>query len=248
MNPDRSDLSQAPEVGVRVCDKLGLLPREVPEVPELEFTGPGEGWPPRPRGQRDVRRLEAQPIPGALTDALEQEIRRSALADGRVRALLGERFVHLTTDMRNWGKGRRPDPSRPLETRALFFSHTNNVAVEVLMTGLSTQGAGTLPGYQPPEAPEEIEQAVALARAHPRISDHVQDLEAGALLLPHQDGDPGYGHRILWVTFFDAAEIEGEKPALFSAAVDLTDQRVLVARPEPPIMRPDDTTGESTNA
>jgi hypothetical protein len=108
--------------------------------------------------------------------------------------------------------------------------------------------AATLLGYQPPEAPEEIEQAIALARAHPRISDAVQDLEAGALLLPFRDGDLGYRHRILWVTFFDAGETEGEKPALFSAAVDLTDQRVLIARPEPPIERPEDTTGEITNA
>lgn len=215
-------------------------------MPELEFTGPGEGWPPRPRGQREVRQLKAEPIPGALTDALEEEIRRAALTDQRVQALLGERFVHVTTDPRYRGKWRRPDPDQPLETAVLFFSHTNNVAVEVLMVGLSVRDAATVPGFQPPEAAEEIEQAISLARAHPRISNAVQDLGAGALLLPFRDGELGYGHRILWVTFFDAAEMEEEKPALFSAAVDLTDQRVLIARPEPPIRGPD--TGEMTNA
>jgi hypothetical protein len=165
-----------------------------------------------------------------------------------VRELLGERFVHLTTDMRRFGKGHRPDAGRPLETRLLFFSHTNNVTVEVLMTGLSPVGAGTRPGTQPPEAPEEVEEAVALARAHPGISDLVQDLGAHALLIPNQDEDPGYGHRLLWVIFFEAGEMEGEKPALFTAAVDLTDRRVLLARAEPPIERPGKATGEVTDA
>jgi len=38
-----------------------------------------------------------------------------------------------------------------------------------------------------------------------------------------------------WVTFFDAEDIEDEKPPLFSAAVDLVDRVVLHARAEPPI-------------
>src|SRR5262249_43829909 len=157
---------------------------------------------PQPLGQRDVRDLQAEPIPGALTDALEGEIRRAATQDRRVREMLGDRFVHLATDMRRFGKGQRPDPSRPLETRLLLYSYTNNVTVEVLMTGLSSLGARPVPGIQPPEAPEEIVEAIALGRAHPEISDLVQGLDAHALLLPYQDEDPGYGHRLLWVIFF----------------------------------------------
>jgi hypothetical protein len=248
MNRDRAEAILPPEVAIPVFEGREFLPDEAPEVPELEFTGAGEGWPPRPRDQEEVRELEVEPIPGGLTDALEEEIRSAAINDRRVQEMLGERSVHLTTDMRRWGKGRRPDPGLPLDTRLLFFSHTNNVAVEVLMAGLTTCGARTRPGFQPPEVPEEVEEAVALARAHPAISDLVQDLEAGALLLPFRDGDLGYGHRILWVTFCAAGETEDEKPALFSAAVDLTDKRVLIARPEPPIERPRTTIEEVTNA
>lgn len=227
---------------------LGFLPRTFPAVPALEFTSNGGGWPPEPRGQTQVRELEAEQIPGALTDAFAEEIRKYAIYDTRVAALLGDRFVHLTTDMRRWGKGRRPDPSVPLETRIIFYSESNNLAVEVWMKGLSVQGAVGRQGVQPPEVPEEIEEAVALARRHPAIRDLVHGLAAGGLLLPRQDGDPGPGQRIIWVTFFEAAEIEGEKPALFSAAVDLIEQKVLVARAEPPISGYRSGSSETTDA
>jgi hypothetical protein len=41
--------------------------------------------------------------------------------------------------------------------------------------------------------------------------------------------EAGSAHRTLWVTFFDAEDIEDEKPALFSAV----DRIVLHAREEP---------------
>jgi hypothetical protein len=252
MDPCQPEGNFLPELTLPVHDGLDLLPCEIPKPPRLAFTGPGEGWPPRPVGQCDVRFLEAEAIPGALTEAFEAEVRRAALEDRLVRELLGERFVHIHTDELNSGKGRDCDMSRPLGTRLVFFSHTNNVAVEVEMQGLRVGEALTVPRFQPPEAMEEIEEAISIARADPRLSHHVRDLEAGALINMLNPEDPYHGLRVLWVTFFEAGEREEEKPALFCAAVDIVNRRVLTAREEPALQRPegrnDEGYGEADHA
>jgi hypothetical protein len=91
-------------------------------------------------------------------------------------------------------------------------------------------------GYQPAETEEEILEAICLARSDPCLRDRVQVLGASAILLhgPLGADEAGPAHRTLWVTFFDAQDIEDEKPALFSAAVDLVERVVLHAREEPP--------------
>jgi hypothetical protein len=231
-----------------VTEGLELLPREVPEVPVLEFTGPEEGWPPRPLYQEQVRQVQAELIPGGLTDALEQHILTVAVRDEHVQALLGERFDYINTDEIERGKDRRPNPSQPLATRVTFFSHTNNVAVEVEMIGLRVRSACNRPGYQPPEGTGEIKEAIALARADRRLKREVQGLHAYAILLPRTAEELGYGARLIWVVFTDATNSEAEKLALFTATVDITNQRVLNARPEPPEHPSYDTFGGASNA
>ena len=223
-----------------VCDGLDLLPQEVPKPPRLAFTGPGEGWPPRPVGQSEVRFLQAEPIAGTLTDSLEQEILKNALEDRNVRSLLGGRFAHIHTDSAMLGKGRHCDQRSPLETRLVFFSHSNNIAAEVEMRGLRVVSAMHVPGFQPPEGEEEIEEAIGIARADHRLSHHVRDLEASVLLNMFDREDPCYGLRVFWVSFTQPGDKEGEKPALFTAAVDIVNRRVLVARQEPETGRPED--------
>jgi hypothetical protein len=236
------------DIGYPVTEGLESLPRKVPQVPVLEFTGPEEGWPPGPRYREQVRQVQAEQIPGGLTDALEQHIRTVAAQDRRVQALLGERFDYINTDAIEWGKDRRPNPSQPLGTRLTFFSHTNNAAVEVQMLGLRVISARNRPGYQPPEGEGEIKEAIAIARADRRLKKQVRRLHANAILLPRKDEELGYGDRLIWVVFTDPTESEAEKPALFTATVDITSQRVLDARREPAVHVSHNNIGGASNA
>jgi len=104
------------------------------------------------------------------------------------------------------------------------------------MSGLHVEAVVPREGCQPAETGEEILEAICLARSDPCLRDRVQLLGASAILLhgPLGADEAGSAHRTPWVTFFDAEDIEDEKPALFSAAVDLLDRIVLHAREEPP--------------
>lgn len=226
-------------VAVRVTETgfLDTLPKGPPEVVRLEFTLRGEGWPPKPRGAEQVRRLHAQELPGALTDELDRQLREIALRDARVIDSLGERYVHIHSDAILSEKGSRTDCSGPLQTRLTFYSYDRQTAIEVVMSGPHVQAVASREGYQPAETEEEILEAICLARSDPCLRDRVQLLGASAILLHGPSGadQAGNAHRMLWVAFFDAKDIEDEKPALFSAAVDLVDRVVLHAREEPSI-------------
>lgn len=234
-------------VAIPVTDEavLRTLPMTPPEFQRLEFTQRGEGWPPRPHGQQEVRRLHAQEMPGALTDELERQVRDAVQRDPRVREMLGDRYVHIHTDAVIPGKGIPADCSQPAGIRLTFYSYGRNAAVEILTRGADVEGVSLRENYQPAEVEEEIREAICLARADCRLKGRVELLAASAILHHASAEEPGQGHRTLWVTFMDPADIEDEKPALFSAAVDLVDRVVLVARPEPPIAS---AKGESNHA
>src|SRR5438105_3171003 len=74
------------------------LPAKPPKAASLEFTGPGEGWPPRPRDQANVKEVAWTEIAGGLTEQRAEQLRKAALRDASVRRLLGERFAYITTD------------------------------------------------------------------------------------------------------------------------------------------------------
>jgi hypothetical protein len=224
---------------VAATDKrvLDTLPQGPPDVSPLDFTRRGEGWPPRPVGAEQVERLHAPEAPGALTDVLARQLGEIALRDARVVDALGKRHVHIHADTVIAEKWGRTNCSGPLEARLTFYSYDRQAAVEVLMKGPQVQSVTSRLGGQPAETVEEIQQAICLARSDPCLRDRVQLLGASAILLPEAAGaeEVGSGHRLLWVTFFDAEEIEDEKPALFSAVVDISDQVVIFSRDEPPI-------------
>jgi hypothetical protein len=229
-----SDLSVAiPTTDNRL---LETLPQARPEVTRLEFTQRGEGWPPQPRDAEQVRRLHAPEAAGALTDDLARELRDIALRDPRVLAEIGERHVFVQSDAVVAQKGSPSDCSGPLQARLTFYSYDRQTAYEVAMNGRHIEAVRARDGYQPAETEEEILEAICLARSDPCLRDRVQLLAASAILLhgPAGSDEAGNAHRTLWVTFVDADEGEDEKPALFSAAVDLVDRVVLHAREEPP--------------
>lgn len=200
----------------------------------LTFTGPDQGWPPRPSGMRDPRPVESIPLPGLLTLEVADEMRAAAARSEKVRRLLGERFTHISTNQ-VFHKKRRPTAGHAPDVVTLFYSYTNNHAVEVHMIGREIRRARAIKGYQPAEGIDEVEQAIDLARDDARIHDHVSKLSADAILMPQQAGSHGYGNRLLWVTFSEPDEEHGEKPVRYCAVVDLTDRKVVLARPEEPI-------------
>lgn len=203
------------------------LPAETPQAPVLEFTGPAEGWPPSPKGATNVTLVPWEEIPGSLTDVLESEIRQAALQDPRVRELLGNRFAYISTDEIEPEKEQKQDASQPLATRVTFFSHANNVAIEVRMSGTTVENVTKREEGQPPEGQDEIKAAIALAQRDQRLRGKLQGLIGSAILASLQAGQPGYGHRVLDVTFTR----EGEDVPRYFALVDLTDRRVLAGGP-----------------
>ena len=127
-------------------------------------------------------------------------------------------------------------PAEQRLVRATFYSYTRNVAVRMLVREGEILGVEEVEGYQPVEAPEEIERAVTYASEDPRIRDLVRDLEGRALLAEVGEGRAGFGHRVFYVSFLPPGSAQTEVMAL----VDLTDGRVLEAgrrdRPRSPCL------------
>lgn len=207
---------------------------ELPEPPEhfpRDRFSQLEGWPPTPRDWQNVTPIQAEAIAGtSLSDINASELLESALKDPRVQEAVGRRFAHIATDPLHIGKGHS-DSAGPFSARMTFFSHSRNRAVEVTMKDRAVELVQLLDGYQPREGHEEIDDAIRLARQDARLNGHVERLDAHAILLPNSDEDIGCGHRIMWVTFTDPQDSEGEKLALFAATVDLISQTVLSALP-----------------
>lgn len=204
------------------------IPSKPPAAPALEYTGPDQGWPPRVKGASDVRLVPWEEIPGSVTEALEGELRQTALQDPRVRQELGERFAYLSADeIEGEAKEQKRDPARPLAVRLTFFSHSHNTAVQVTMRGRVVETVARRLGDQPPEGPDEIKVAIALAQRDARLRGKLQGLAGNALVAFPTEGEPGYGHRVLDVTFTK----EGQDLPSYFALVDLTEQKVLTAGP-----------------
>ena len=216
--------------GCQKPEQKAALPEKTPEIAVLKFGGPEGGWPPLPIGAQNITLISSSEVPVTLTESLGVQLQQTALADAQVRQLLGERFVFISADELESGKTERPQTAEDLATRLTFFSHANNVAVEVRMLGSKVESVERVErkeGYQPPEGAEEIDLAVQLARRDSRILEKVADLEGAALVAFPQKDQPGYGNRVLYVSFSKA----GEGLAEYKALVDLTAQKVLAAGP-----------------
>jgi hypothetical protein len=209
--------------------KSPTLPLPPPDRPVLEDTGPAEGWPPRVKGATNVKVVPWKEIPGSLTDALEQRIHEGALQNAEVRRALGERFAYVSTDEVEPKKGAPAHEA--LQTRVTFFSHTNNVAVEVAMNGLRVERTDRREGYDPPEGRDEVKAAVDLALRDRRLEGRAARLRGEAIVLPREPDAREAAlrsHRVLYVSFMQGDE---DVPR-YVAVVDLTDRRVLSARAE----------------
>jgi hypothetical protein len=204
------------------------LDRAIGDPPLLQPSDPSphHGGAASSRPRSNVHAVPWQPIPGALSAAYARSAQDVALQDTRVQALLGQRYAFIATQETYPPKGTLPNRTAPRQIRLIYFSHTHNVAVEIWLSGLQVERVARRERYQPPEGYTEIEEAIRLAVADPRISGQLQGLQQDAILILPPAGRPGYGNRVLDVIFTTSAGL-----ARYHALVDLTQQRVLVAEP-----------------
>lgn len=213
--------------GCRAPIKRQPLPLKSPRPVQLKFTGEDEGWPPRPRGMTNVKHVPWTPIPGALNEELENQLRRSALANNRARDALGERYAYIGADQVEHSKKKEDVSIVSGIVDLTFYSHSANVAVIVRMKGNKVQSVARRENYQPPEGVDEVKEAAGIARQDHRLEAKVAGLSADGIAIEPRRGDPGHGHRILYVTF---RELDADFP-MFNAIVDLTSMEVLEAGP-----------------
>ena len=196
-----------------------------PDSPTIRFTGLEKAWPPAPagRGRERVRPVPKE-VSGTLTVYLRRQILRACSYNPRVREFLGDRFAFVgmeeVSDKTVDSKAQRSSVPLVLVT---FFSHSNNAAVMVRMRGIEILEVARETGVQPPEGVGEVEKAVRLARKDSRLKAKVLNLEGGAILVVPASDEPGYGHRVLYVTFAKRVGMHAQ----YVADVDLTVNKVL---------------------
>ena len=194
-----------------------------PPTPRLpEFTGPESPWPPHPKRVLPGRpAIEGYKLLPSLTPRQEAELQQVAERDARVRAQLGDRYAFIAVLEVEPPKGERRGPEADIE----FFSHTHNVAVIARMRGSTVQRVARRPQGFSPEGADEVRRAIEMARRDPRLAGRVEGLHADATLFFPACGEPGFGHRVLYVMFMkDTGE-----PVLYYAMVDLVKDQVLMA-------------------
>ena len=206
------------------------LPEKIPTPPEVRFSNREEGWPPRPQRRTNVADVPWTPRLAALTESREAELRNAATQDARVRNALGARFGYVTAAEVEPDKQRASEAANALPVRLTFYSYTNNVAVEVRMRQSAVEEVTRREGYQPPEGADEIKAAIVLAQQDSRLATLVKGMHATAIVTYPEQGQPGYGHRVLHVSFSANGVAEEEAPRYY-ALVDLTEQKVVTAGP-----------------
>ncbi len=215
------------------------LPAQAPTPHVLEFAADDTGGHAKPKmaGTTAESGLKRSPNQAAvLSEAEVKTLRQTAESNPRVQALLGPRWGFVDAD--------RIPPEGKVSfgccrgtaalTRLVYYSYSNNVAVEVRTKDTGVVSTARLEGYQPPEGPQDVQRGIELARADARLAGKVQSLEGHGLLMQPDRGffknDPGYGHRVIWITFSQGQNGDPK----YWAVVDLTDDKVLEAGEEPP--------------
>jgi len=212
--------------------RLGLLalPSEGPRTVDVDFITAfiPPGLPPEPINIIAREEIPYFPIPGALNSNYELAVQDVVLSRPEFRAMVGERFAFINVAEIEFGKTRPRGTNEPIAAQALFFSHTFNKGVQVLLRDLEVIHVRNLPvGIVPvppcPAGIAEIDEAVNLARRDPNLANLVANLRGDAITVELEPGKQGADHRVLHVSFSTPDE---ELPKFF-AYVDLTDLVVL---------------------
>ncbi len=223
-----------PETPVR---KTKLPDKPPPHV--LQFTGddtPGHHKPNMVGAISDTAVKRSTNAPAVLTANEVATLRKAAERDLRVTKLLSSRWVFIDAD--------RVPPEGKLSfgccrdavglVRLVYYSYSQNVAVEVRMKGENLLSVSRLEAYLPPEGQQDVLRGIELAKADSRLAGKVEQLQGHGLLMQPDRGffrnDPGYAHRTIWITFSKGQDGDPK----YWAVVDLTEDKVLEAGEEPP--------------
>ena len=215
------------------------LPAQIPTRHILEFTADESVGHIKPKMTGTVIEASVMRSPNQAAVLSEAEIvamRKSAEADPKVASLLGARWGFIDADL--------PPPdgkvafgccrSQSRLARLTYFSYSHNVAIDVRMRDTAVLQVSRNDGYLPPEGPQDVQRGIELARADARLAGKVQALQGHGLSMQPDRGffknDPGYEHRVIWITFSQGQDGDPK----YWAQVDLTEDRVLDAGDEPP--------------
>lgn len=215
------------------------LPDRIPAPHDLQFTGDDTAGHHKPRmagAVSDVAVKRSTNASAVLPSSEVATLRKAAESDARVTGLLGSRWGFIDADRLtredkvSFGCCRQTAAL----TRLLYYSYSQNVAVEVHMKEMSVLSVSRLEGYLPPEGPQDVQRGIELAKADPRLAGKVEQLEGHGLLMQPDRGffrnHPGYGHRVIWITFSRGQDGDPK----YWAVVDLTEDKVLEAGEEAP--------------
>jgi hypothetical protein len=211
----------------------GPLPMPPSRLTRLEFDDPPDGARIKPKDRTDVPIVGSRTEPGAGLPSLS-DMKEQALSNTKVRSLLGDRSTFISSVVSDSGYKQSSGccATTPQKSRLTFYSYSNKTTVDVEMKGLAVIQVSSRENYMPLEGEEELREAIALARQDSRLAAGVQGLEGHAILTQPGDGllwnDPGYGHRVYWVTFSKGLSGNPE----YMALVDLTEQKILKAQKE----------------
>jgi hypothetical protein len=191
-----------------------------------EYVAPG--LPPEPLNIIAREEIPYFPIPGALNSNYELALQDVVRSQPEFRAMVGQRYAFVAAAELEFGKTRPRGTNEPIAAQALFFSHSFNKGVQVLLRDLDVLHVRDLPITTVPAPPcpagiTEIEDAINLARRSPDLANLVADLRGDAITVELEAGKPGAGHRVLQVSF---SKPDDELPRFF-AYVDLIDLVVL---------------------
>jgi len=227
--PRHHEEVRSPETAV--AKKPLPLPQRI--VHRLEFNDPADGSRMTPKDRSDIKPANSAPETVTM-DEVGLDLQPKALANTVVRNLLGTRYALISMTVTDAGHRMSQGccTSSPSKTRLTFYSYSNNLTVDAEMKGDTVANVQRLEGYLPMEGGEEIQEAIALARKDTRIGGALPGLEGHAILMQPGDGifwnDPGYGHRVFWVTFSQGRTGNPQ----YWAVVDLSEQKVLKAGKE----------------
>lgn len=214
------------------------LPDKPPSTHVLQFTGDDTAGHHKPKmlgAITDTAVKRSANVSAAPTSSEVAGLRNAAESDRRVTALLGSRWAFIDADRippegkRSFGCCRHTS-----QTRLVYYSYSQNVAVEVHMKETNVFSVSRLEGYQPAEGQQDVQRGIELAKADPRLAGKVEQLQGHGLLMQPNRGffrnDPGYAHRTIWITFSKGQDGDPQ----YWAVVDLTENKVLEAGQEPP--------------
>jgi hypothetical protein len=200
------------------------LPDAPPADTALTFTGPQQGWPPKPAGATNVV-TEVWTDIGALTDSTITPLVAAVVQNQQVKAALGARFAFLSASLI---EEKRNDVAVGDKILLTFFSYTANTAVEVTTLKNEVQSVEAKK-YQPPVSNDEVRIATRIALGNRLLADSTRGLLAEGILSGRREDSQAQSHRVVYVVF----SRDTSDDILYYAYVDLNDQKVLASGKAP---------------